>query len=121
LSKERFSLSVYNINTNQYIDIPSEFINFDSKQDVFNVDLYSLSGEIEAFNILLEEECLMKYSYSLSNEEGNFNLVDYVNVRYGIKKDMAALSVEAGKIVQSIQDSYLTFSATGLTIKNGGF
>ena len=121
LSKERFSLSVYNINTNQYIEIPSEFISFDSKQDVFNVDLYSLSGEIEAFNILLEEECLMKYSYSLSNEEGNFNLVDYVNVRYGIKKDMAALSVEAGKIVQSIQDSYLTFSATGLTIKNGGF
>ena len=34
---------------------------------------------------------------------------------------MAALSVEAGKIVQSIQDSYLTFSATGLTIQNGGF
>lgn len=121
LSKERFSLSVYNINTDQYIDIPSEFIKFDSKQDVFNVDLYSLSGEVEAFNILLEEECLMKYSYSLSNEEGNFNLVDYINIRYGIKKDMAALSIEAGKIVQSIQNSYLTFSATGLTIQNGGF
>ena len=120
LSKERFSVSVYNINTDQYVDIPSDFISFDETQDVFNIDLYDLSKGILAFDILLEEECLVKYSYLLENEEGNFNLVNYLNVRYGIKKDMAALSVEAGKIVQSIQDSYLTFSATGLTIQNGG-
>ena len=120
LSKERFSVSVYNINTDQYVDIPSNFISFDETQDVFNIDLHNLSKDILAFNILLEEECLVKYSYLLENEEGNFNLVNYLNVRYGIKKDMAALSVEAGKIVQSIQDSYLTFSATGLTIQNGG-
>ena len=120
LSKEKFSISVYNINTDQYIDIPSDFISFDETQDVFNIDLYNLSKGILAFDILLEEECLVKYSYLLENEEGNFNLVNYLNVRYGIKKDMAALSVEAGKIVQSIQDSYLTFSATGLTIQNGG-
>lgn len=120
LSKEKFSISVYNINTDQYIDIPSDFISFDETQDVFNIDLHNLSKDILAFNILLEEECLVKYSYLLENEEGNFNLVNYLNVRYGIKKDMAALSVEAGKIVQSIQDSYLTFSATGLTIQNGG-
>lgn len=121
LSKDNFSISVYNINTDQYVDIPSNFINFDETQDVFNIDLYNLSQGTLAFDILLEEECLVKYSYLLENEEGNFNLVDYLNVRYGIKKDMAALSVEAGKIVQSIQDSYLTFSATGLTIQNGGF
>lgn len=120
LSKEKFSISVYNINTDQYVDIPSDFISFDETQDVFNIDLHNLSKDILAFNILLEEECLVKYSYLLENEEGNFNLVNYLNVRYGIKKDMAALSVEAGKIVQSIQDSYLTFSATGLTIQNGG-
>ena len=120
LSKERFSVSVYNINTDQYVDIPSDFISFDETQDVFNIDLHNLSKDILAFNILLEEECLIKYSYLLENEEGNFNLVNYLNVRYGIKKDMAALSVEAGKIVQSIQDSYLTFSATGLAIQNGG-
>ena len=121
LSKDRFSLSVYNVNTDEYIEIPSKFIKFDNKQDVFNIDLYDLSGEIQAFSVLLEDECLIKCSYSLSNEEGNFNLIDYLNVRYGIKKDMAALSIEAGKIVQSIQNSYLTFSATGLTIQNGGF
>ena len=121
LSKEKFSVAVYNINTDQYVDIPSDFISFDETQDVFNIDLYNLSQGTLAFDILLEEECLVKYSYLLENEEGNFNLVDYLNVRYGIKKDMAALSVEAGKIVQSIQDSYLTFSATGLTIQNGGF
>lgn len=121
LSKDNFSISVYNINTDQYVDIPSNFINFDETQDVFNIDLYNLSQGTLAFDILLEEECLVKYSYLLESEEGNFNLVDYLNVRYGIKKDMAALSVEAGKIVQSIQDSYLTFSATGLTIQNGGF
>lgn len=120
LSKEKFSVSVYNINTDQYVDIPSDFISFDETQDVFNIDLYNLSKGTLAFDIILEEECLIKYSYLLENEEGNFNLVDYLNVRYGIKKDMAALSVEANKIVQSIQDSYLTFSATGLTIQNGG-
>ena len=121
LSKDNFSLSVYDISTRQYIDIPSYFINFDQNQDVFIIDLYDLDGDSQAFNILLQDECLVKYSYSLQNEEGKFNLVDYLNVRYGIKKDMAALSVEAGKIVQSIQNSYLTFSATGLTIQNGGF
>lgn len=120
LSKEKFSVSVYNINADQYIDIPSDFISFDENQDIFNIDLHNLPKSTLAFDILLEEECLVKYSYLLENEEGNFNLVNYLNVRYGIKKDMAALSVEAGKIVQSIQDSYLTFSATGLTIQNGG-
>lgn len=121
LSKEKFSISVYDINSNQYIDISPDFINFDETQDTFNIDLYNLSRDTLAFRILLDEECLIKYTYLLENEEGNFNLIDYLNVRYGIKKDMAALSVEAGKIVQSIQDSYLTFSATGLTIQNGGF
>lgn len=121
LSKEKFSISVYDINSNQYIDISPDFINFDETQDTFNIDLYNLSRDALAFRILLDEECLVRYTYLLENEEGNFNLIDYLNVRYGIKKDMAALSVEAGKIVQSIQDSYLTFSATGLTIQNGGF
>lgn len=124
LSKEKFSISVYSINTGLWADISSEFIEFDEIQDVFNIklkDLDDLGKNIPAFNILLEEECLIKYSYTLQNEEGNFNLVDYLNVRYGIKKDMAALSVEANKIVQSIQGSYLSFSATGLTISNGGF
>lgn len=121
LSKEKFSISVYDINSNQYIDISPDFIDFDETQDTFNIDLYNLSRDALAFRILLDEECLVRYTYLLENEEGNFNLIDYLNVRYGIKKDMAALSVEAGKIVQSIQDSYLTFSATGLTIQNGGF
>ena len=121
LSKEKFSVSVYDINSNQYVDISPDFINFDETQDTFNIDLYNLSRDALAFRILLDEECLVRYTYLLENEEGNFNLIDYLNVRYGIKKDMAALSVEAGKIVQSIQDSYLTFSATGLTIQNGGF
>lgn len=121
LSKEKFSISVYDINSNQYIDISPDFINFDETQDTFNIDLYNLSRDTLAFRILLDEECLVKYTYLLENEEGNFNLIDYLNVRYGMKKDMAALSVEAEKIVQSIQDSYLTFSATGLIIQNGGF
>lgn len=121
LSKEKFSVSVYDINSNQYIDISPDFINFDETQDTFNIDLYNLNRDTLAFRILLDEECLVRYTYLLENEEGNFNLIDYLNVRYGIKKDMAALSVEAGKIVQSIQDSYLTFSVMGLTIQNGGF
>ena len=121
LSKERFSLSVYNIKTNQYINIPSSFIEFNDILDVFTLNLTDLNQEVEAFQILVEEECVIKPTYNLQTEDGNFNLVEYLNVRYGIRKDMAALSVEAGKIVQSIQNSYLTFSSTGLTIQNGGF
>lgn len=120
LSKEKFSVSVYDINANQYVDISPDFINFDETQDTFNIDLYNLSRDAIAFRILLDEECLVRYTYLLENEEGNFNLIDYLNVRYGIKKDMAALSVEAGKIVQSIQDSYLEFTASGLILRNGG-
>lgn len=120
LNKDYFSLSIYDIDSSSYIEIDSDFIIFDETQDTFNIDLYNLDQTIKAFNILVNEECIIKYSYNLQNEEGKFYLVDYLNVRYGIKKDMAALSVEAGKIVQSIQDSYLIFSATGLTIQNGG-
>lgn len=120
LNKDYFSLSIYDIDSSSYIEIDSDFIIFDETQDTFNIDLHNLDQTIKAFNILVNEECIIKYSYDLQNEEGKFYLVDYLNVRYGIKKDMAALSVEAGKIVQSIQDSYLTFSATGLTIQNGG-
>lgn len=120
LSKEKFSISVYDINSNQYIDISPDFINFDETQDTFNIDLYDLSRDALAFRILLDEECLVRYTYLLENEEGNFSLIDYLNVRYGIKKDMAALSVEAEKIVQSIQDSYLEFTASGLILRNGG-
>lgn len=121
LEKDYFSLFIYNIDSSDYIEINSDFIIFDETQDTFNIDLHNLDQTIQAFNILVNKECVIKYSYDLQNEEGKFYLVDYLNVRYGIKKDMAALSVEAGKIVQSIQDSYLTFSATGLTIQNGGF
>lgn len=120
LNKNYFSLSIYDIDSSSYVEIDPDFIIFDETQDTFNIDLHNLDQTIKAFNILTNEECIIKYSYDLQNEEGKFYLVDYLNVRYGIKKDMAALSVEAGKIVQSIQDSYLTFSATGLTIQNGG-
>ena len=76
LSKEKFSISVYDINSNQYIDISPDFINFDESQDTFNIDLYNLSRDALAFRILLEEECLVRYTYLLENEEGNFNLID---------------------------------------------
>ena len=85
LSKEKFSISVYDINSNQYIDISPDFINFDETQDTFNIDLYNLSRDTLAFRILLDEECLVKYTYLLENEEGNFNLIDYL-LRSGYKK-----------------------------------
>ena len=40
---------------------------------------------------------------------------------YGMSKDMAQLSINAGQIVQSIGDTKLTFGSEGLSVNNGCF
>jgi hypothetical protein len=82
--------------------LPDELIILDQQEHTFNIDLYNINQDIQAFKLLLEKECIVKISYNLSNEEGNFYLVNYINVRYGMNKDMASLSVKANGIVQAI-------------------
>jgi hypothetical protein len=82
--------------------------------------------ENPAANTLLHKECILRITYNLSlindkNETENFKIIDYLNVRYGMNKDMASLSINAGNIVASMQDSKLFFSGNGLTIQNGSF
>jgi hypothetical protein len=68
----------------------------------------------------LDEETVFQISYLLNIEideqRRNYSLTSYLDVRYGINKDMASLSLEAGKIVASIQDAKLNFGGDGLTI-----
>lgn len=120
LVKEDFLFEIYDLDVDTYTTLPNELIILDQQEHTFNIDLYNINQDIQAFKLLLEKECIVKISYNLSNEEGNFYLVNYINVRYGMNKDMASLSVKANGIVQAIQQTKLEFDATGLTIQNGG-
>lgn len=121
LIKQEFLFEIYDLDKDTYTTLPNELITLDEQEHTFNIDLYNINQNIEVFKLLLDKECIIKISYNLSSEEGNFYLVNYINVRYGMNKDMASLSVKANGIVQAIQQTKLEFDANGLTIQNGGF
>jgi hypothetical protein len=121
-----FNVEVYNLNTGEWHPVfDSEIITL-SPTHTFNVNLQRLiekgyeEGNL-AGNQILSNECIIKVSYTLyqeneSGEEERFNLTEFLNVRYGMNKDMASLSVKAEGIVAAMQDSKMVFNASGLTI-----
>ena len=64
----------------------------------------------------LVSETVLKIEYQYED----YALTKYINVRYGMTKDQAILSIYSNGILQSIQNTKLKFDATGLTIQNGG-
>lgn len=121
LSPYKFALNVIDIESGNSYEIDRALILFDEEQHSFNIDLHDLNVEVVALNILMNKECILKATYDLLVEGNNYHLENYINVRYGMKKDMAQLSVNASDIVAAIQNTKLAFSADGLTIQNGGF
>ena len=130
LDINNFTIEIYNINTGEWnivtdIDIISLDENFN-----FSVNLQELiargsqEGNLAA-NQLLFNECILKIAYiyheDKNNEEECYNLFEFLNVRYGMNKDMAQLSVKANGIVASMQESQLVFDANGLMVQNGSF
>lgn len=127
LDVNNFVAEVYNINTGSWSVIAdTDIISLDEGFN-FNIDLKTLieNATQEAANQLLTSECILKISYTHyeegETEEQRFNLVEFLNVRYGMNKDMAQLSVKANGIVASMQDSKLVFDANGLMVQNGSF
>ena len=130
LDISEFEVSIYNLNTGEWYPITDPDIVTLEETHNFNINLQTLinKGSEEgnlAANQLLFNECILKVSYSLylekEEEIERFNMIECLNVRYGMNKDMASLSVKAGGIVASMQDSKLTFDANGLVIQNGAF
>lgn len=127
LDINNFVAEVYNINTGSWSVITgANIISLDTGFN-FNINLKTLLEDItqEAASQLLNSECILKISYTHYEEneaeEQRFNLVEFLNVRYGMNKDMAQLSVKANGIVASMQDSKLVFDANGLLVQNGSF
>lgn len=127
LDINNFVAEVYNINTGSWSAITgANIISLDTGFN-FNINLKALLEDTvqEAASQLLNSECILKISYTHYEEneaeEQRFNLVEFLNVRYGMNKDMAQLSVKANGIVASMQDSKLVFDANGLLVQNGSF
>lgn len=129
LNPSNFTAEVYNINTGAWIPISSAGIITLDSTHTFSINLKKLIEEGATNNNaaatqLLFGESILKISYihvQGEDEEETFSLVDFLNVRYGMSKDMAQLSLKANGIVASMQDSKMVFDSTGLTVQNGSF
>ena len=131
LDASKFQVQVYNLDTGEWYSITDpEIISLDSNH-IFNINLQGImEKEYEEENLaaskIRNNECILKISYELVqiNEQGEserFNLNEFLNIRYGMNKDMASLSVKAGGIVAAMQDSKMVFDGAGLTLQNGAF
>lgn len=130
LNPINFTAEVYNINTGVWSSISSDGIITLDSTHTFNINLKKLieegvaSGDVAATQLLFNE-CIIKLSYihvqGEDDKQETFSLVEFLNVRYGMNKDMAQLNVKANGIVASMQDSKLVFDGTGLTVQNGSF
>lgn len=132
-SIENLIVQLYNLSTGEIFDIPTNFIKTDEL--IGNTFIVSL-GEIakiapseEYYSItrtLLNDESIFKITYTYNeliseSENKTYFLVDFVDVRFAMGKDIASLDIYANGIFSSIQNAGLSFTAEGLTIKNGAF
>ena len=130
LNASKFKVQVYNLDTGEWYSIVDpEIISLDSNH-IFSINLQRImeksyeDEENPAANKIRHNECILKISYELVqiNDQGEseqFNLNEFLNIRYGMNKDMASLSIKAGGIVAAMQDSKMIFDAAGLTLQNG--
>lgn len=111
LTKENFKIEFFTSAGLQ--EVSESYINLQNDQFEINVE-----NLVNGLNL---PEVTLMIDYIHSEGEQEYNLSAEVRVRYGMNKDMAQLSVNAGNIVASMQKSQLVFGGDGLTIKNGSF
>ena len=132
LNKSKFSIQIYDVGSGYWYSITdSEIVSLDN--NVFNINLQSFIDKTHtteddsyAAKEIRESECIIKIAYELTqtninNETEYFNIVEFLNVRFGMNKDMASLNVKASGIVAAMQDSKMVFDGAGLTLQNGAF
>ena len=61
------------------------------------------------------------FRFNILKQTGELEAIKPIICRNGMNEDMASFSLQAHQILQAVQDTYLTFSANGLTLKNGAF
>ena len=121
LSKDAFLIQIYVPETNQTYDVEPSYFHINESDNECIIDLSFESEFRKKYSFVEEKEVVIIYSYDLQGEEGNFYLTNYINIRYGLRKDMAQFSLEANSIVQAVRNARMEFSAEGLKILNGGF
>lgn len=121
LSVNNLKLSIYNRNGGIWSQASNNFASLSA--GTFQIDLnVAINGDSIFSEIFLDNETVIEISYLLNMQEDKYyNLTSYIDVRFGMSKDMASLSVNANGIVAAMQDSKMTFDGSGLTVKNGAF
>ena len=130
---ENLDFSIYDSNTGFWINIEDDTKEKSlilNENNNFELDLNTIVNQAKEDanyyfgNILLSEESVLKITYFYNPSEQKdkkYSLFSYIDVRYGMNKDMASLKLQANGLVASMQDSKLVFNANGLTVKNGSF
>lgn len=113
----------YNYNENKITLNFGEFYNVIDKkreQDMGVIDNQSIYSK--AMGVLNNIESFLEVRIHLKSQNGEDNklVIRKLTIRYSTSYDLAKLSVHANGIVQSIQNTKLTFNAEGLTVQNGG-
>lgn len=130
--KDNLSLEIYRARDGALLKVNNSIVTLDSSS--FKIDLemllnqYNIDAEIDveaaenspAAGVLLFEEGILEIKYAYIDQQGlKYVLTELVNIRFGMNKDMATLSVKAEGIVASMQNSSLVFDANGLTVNSG--
>lgn len=130
---ENLDFSIYDSNTGVWINIEDDTKEKSlilNENNNFELDLNIIINQAKEDanyhfgNILFSEESVLKIAYFYNPSEQKdkkYSLFSYIDVRYGMNKDMASLKLQANGLVASMQDSKLVFNANGLTVKNGSF
>lgn len=127
LSLNSLKLSVYNRNGGSWVNMPSslreKIVVLEGLNIRINLDVNILQTDTNDFSeIFMNNETVLEISYLHQTEDGQkIHLTSHIDVRYGMSKDMASLSVNANGIVAAMQDSKMIFDGSGLTVKNGAF
>ena len=147
LNIDNFTAEIYDIKSGKWANINKVFeleVNSEEEESnrfkniitidenfVFNINLDLLApfasiNEDPAATLLADEECILRINYihqetDFKGQLNTYTINEFVNIRYGMTKDMASLSLKAEGLVASMQDSKLLFNANGLTIQNGSF
>lgn len=130
LSKDYLVLELYTPKDGKWYTLDKTNIVTLTESNVFRVSLQRIVDEDDLIDgevayCFQTQECILKISYTyLQTEEEEtkrFNLVEFLNIRHGMSKDMASLDLNAADLVAAMGPTKLVFGGHGLTIENGAF
>ena len=103
-------------------------IDFDAINAIIEEPVYNEEGQIiqevndiyvQIKHILLEQETVIRFK-AIDSDTNNIIVIQPIEVKFGSSSDMATFNINASGINAAIQNTKLTFNATGLQVQNGG-